>query len=71
MNMCVQPQVKKSKDFASVVVRIDESTGFPTPVGVFLDYEQATDLADAYNQEFKDREVTGMHFEVQLTAFFD
>ena len=71
MNMCVSPSKKINKDIAHIVVRVDESTGFPTPVAVMMDYEQATNLADVYNQEFKDREIDGIHFEVLLTSFYD
>jgi hypothetical protein len=54
-----------------IVSRRNLNDNSSIPCAVFHNAEEAENTMDAYNQEFKDREITEYTFEMSATALFD
>lgn len=61
----------KDRDTIYLVERESLHTGISSIVGAYSNVEMADDKAAAYNQEFKDKNLTGFFFHVIATTYYE
>lgn len=54
-----------------VVMRTDDVAGSSIPVAVFMDAETAFGNADGYNLDMTERNISGIHFSVNITMLYE
>jgi hypothetical protein len=52
-------------------MRTDDVAGSSIPVAVFMDAETAFGNADGYNLDMTERNISGIHFSVNITMLYE